>query len=588
MTAADLRPSRAPRARSAAGQNRAAQADPLPRLQFTQIAFAGHNRSGDLGDPARVSTGLDNAFAMLADAGVRDARLVTGLAAGADLLAAKAWAAAGLGPVHAVFPFLDDPVEGWAADLMASGTWLDGRATETLGRNPYLAQTRWLVGAADLLVVVWAGKHARGAGGTADAVRLALEHGLPVLWIKPGDRGPPRLIRPEHLHEDFGFLEFLDELRLGREPLVSVATPQLLHQTLADLGLRAEPATTVDVHAARRASHKRHLDGTWRAYALFRRTLGGKAPPPFEALPPPADLAAEPGFVRLTEAQAIADEEASRLGSVHRSQQVILLGVAILAAVAGSAGAVWPQTKLLMVSLVIFLGFGAYLVWRSADRAGRHERWGASRRLAEDLRMERVAWALGVSTVPHGANMLSSSPPARQVRREAGLPGGRFSRDRVKAWGAWAVDELIAGQAAYHRGQSHINGHVSHKVHQMESSSVGILMVLMVTYVAATLGLALWGHHAPHWLSVSVEVAATIVPAIGAACLALEATLALGEQAERGRVLAMRLEAIVADLGDAPGLEAHQEAARAAIRLQRAQENHWSEGTGRRRLLRGS
>jgi hypothetical protein len=122
----------------------------------------------------------------------------------------------------------------------------------------------------------------------------------------------------------------------------------------------------------------------------------------------------------------------------------------------------------------------------------------------------------------------------------------------------------------------------------MESSSVGILMVLMVTYVAATLGLALWGHHAPHWLSVSVEVAATIVPAIGAACLALEATLALGEQAERGRVLAMRLEAIVADLGDAPGLEAHQEAARAAIRLQRAQENHWSEGTGRRRLLRGS
>ena len=163
-----------------------------------------------------------------------------------------------------------------------------------------------------------------------------------------------------------------------------------------------------------------------------------------------------------------------------------------------------------------------------------------------------------------------------------------FARARVKAWGAWAVDELIAGQAAYHRGQSHINGHVSHKVHQLENGSVALLMVVMLAYVASAVGMAATGHHTSHWLSVLVEVAATIVPAIGAACLALEATLELGEQAERGRVLAVRLEAIVADLGDATSLEAHQEAARAAIRLQRAQENHWGEGTVRRRLLRGS
>src|SRR5207253_5043656 len=120
-----------------------AAAEPLPSLRFTQIAFAGHNRSGDLGDPARASVGLERTFRMLAEAGIRNARLVTGLAPGADLLAARAWAAAGLGPVHAVFPFLDDPVEDWAAELMASGTWLDGRTTAGLGRNPYLAQTRW-------------------------------------------------------------------------------------------------------------------------------------------------------------------------------------------------------------------------------------------------------------------------------------------------------------------------------------------------------------------------------------------------------------------------------------------------------------
>src|SRR5512144_2433250 len=159
---------------------------PLRDLGFTQIAFAGHNRSEDLGDPAEAAAGLHSAFAMLARAGVKQARMVSGLAHGADLLAVEAWKAAGLGPVHAVMPFLDEVLEPSVAALAQSSTWLDGRTTESLGRNAHLAQTRWLIGVADLLVVVWTGDHARGAGGTADAVRLALEHGIPVFWIQPG------------------------------------------------------------------------------------------------------------------------------------------------------------------------------------------------------------------------------------------------------------------------------------------------------------------------------------------------------------------------------------------------------------------
>lgn len=556
---------------------------PPGRLKFTQVAFAGHNRPEDLGDPAHVSAGLDAAFAMLSQAGVDEARLITGLAPGADLLAATAWTAAGLGPVHGVFPFLDDTVEVPTARLMEAGTWLDGRATESLGRSAYLAQTRWLVGAADLLAVVWTGEHARGAGGTADAVRLALEHGVPVLWIKPGEAESLRLIRPEHLAEDFGFLEFLDELRFGRAPLVQDATPEALHEVLADLGLRHEGAHAPKNQAPTQRGFIRH----WRAYAVFRRTLGGKAPP-FEAVPTPADLLAEPGFIRLTEAHALADSEANRLGAVHRSHQVILLGVAILATIAGTVSGVWPQTELPMVLIELALALGAFVVWMGAERGRRHHLWGESRRLAEDLRLERVAWALGVNTAPHRASLLSSSTQARRARRQAGLPRGAFGPERVMAWGSWAVDELIAGQAAYHRGQSMINGRVSHRIHQLENGSFGILMVVLVSYVATTVGMAAFGRDGPHWLAGLVGVAGAIVPAIGATCLALEAALALGEQAERSRVLARRLDAIVADLGPATSLEAYQAAAKAAIRLQRAQENHWTEGAERRRLIRGS
>jgi hypothetical protein len=574
---------RRPRGSRTTAQPPEPSAPPPARLKFTQVAFAGHNRPEDLGDPADVSAGLEAAFGMLLQAGVQEARLITGLAPGADLLAATAWTAAGLGPVHGVFPFLDDTVEGPTAELMEAGTWLDGRATEALGRSAYLAQTRWLIGAADLLVVVWTGEHARGAGGTADAVRLALEHGVSVLWIKPGEPETPRLIRPEHLDEDFGFLEFLDELRFGREPLVRDATPEALHDALADLGLRDEGPQPPKRQAPTERGFFRH----WRAYAVFRRTLGGSAPP-FEAVPTPADLLAQPGFIRLTEAHVLADGEANRLGAVHRSHQVILLGVAILATIAGTASGLWPQTELLMVLIELALALGAFVVWMGAERGRRHHLWGESRRLAEDLRLERVAWTLGVNTAPHGASLLSSSNQARRARREAGLPRGAFAPERVMAWGAWAVDDLIAGQAAYHRGQSIINGRVSHRIHQLENGSWGILMVVLVSYVATTVGMAVLDREGPHWLASLVGVAGAIVPAIGATCLALEAALALGEQAERSRVLARRLEAIVSDLGPATSLEAHQAAAKAAIRLQRAQENQWTEGAERRRLIRGS
>jgi len=100
--------------------------------------------------------------------------------------------------------------------------------------------------------------------------------------------------------------------------------------------------------------------------------------------------------------------------------------------------------------------------------------------------------------------------------------------------------------------------------------------------------MALFGHQGPHWLTSLVGVAGAIVPAIGATCLALEAALSLGEQAARSKVLAGRLDAIAADLEPDATLETLQAAARSAIRLQRAQENHWSEGTVRRRLIRGS
>jgi hypothetical protein len=263
------------------------------------------------------------------------------------------------------------------------------------------------------------------------------------------------------------------------------------------------------------------------------------------------------------------------------------LAFAILAASAGSMPALWPGLKLAMVSLELLLALGALLVWLDSERGERHHRWGEARKLAEDLRLERAAWALGVSTVPRGPSDHHGGGAARRLRRLAGLPHGAYRPERVAQWGDWAMEELITSQVAYHRSQATINGRISHRVHQMENLSFGTLLIMLLSYVAISVTLAATGRETPHWLGGLVIITGAIVPAIGAAGLALEATLALGEQAGRSRVLAAQLESLALEPDAAPNLERLQARARTAIRLQRIQEEHWTEGAVRRRLFRG-
>ena len=158
-----------------------------------RVAFAGHNRPEDLGDAAAIERQLAQTFALFGD---KQGVLITGLAAGADTSAAKAWVTGGRGEVHAVLPHLTDQVPDDLADLVSKTTWLDGLEAERSGRNAHLIQTRWLIEDADLLVAVWTGAVARGAGGTADAVGIALQRGISVLWIEPGHEKGARIISP--------------------------------------------------------------------------------------------------------------------------------------------------------------------------------------------------------------------------------------------------------------------------------------------------------------------------------------------------------------------------------------------------------
>jgi hypothetical protein len=552
---------------------------------FIQVAFAGHNRPEDLGAASVVRNGLDTAFAQLHAAGFAHGRLFCGLAAGADTLAVERWRKSGLGQVHLVLPFLDDAqCPAPPGKMGALVTRLDGAAAEAEGRNPHLQQTRLIVEAADIVVVVWNGAAAKGAGGTADAVLYALELARPVLWINPAD-GRVRLIEPEPLPIDFHFLEFLEGLT-GAEPRhVVEPTPEALR---AAVGIAPEPKAHGEEEEGK---HAHVLDAflhryAWRTYSAFRKLVGGKI---HAALAPevetPASLKAQPGFTILTRAYHRWDRVANRLSAVHRSEQLLLVMAMISAALIGSAWAIWPEFKLPAVWLEMVISVCALLVWASASDTQQHERWSQARFLAEQLRVARAGWALGLSIdcADPGA------PPdrfheEREVRRAAGLPSGAFDAARVDEWGRWAMHELIQGQAAYHHGSGQRDGRIAHRIHQLEDASFITLFAVFALYLSVHFTPI--GAKLPHWTAGVVSLVGATMPAIGASTMALDAKLEFQEQSARSRTIAHVLEALAEGLGGRPTFDGMRHAARVAMRLHMAEANHWREGSNRRRLFR--
>ena len=563
-----------------------------PEAQFSprsvQVAFAGHNRPQDLGDRRHISEQLDRAFALLREAGVKRARLLTGLASGADVLAAHSWRTAGLGPVHAVLPFLDHDVDGQVGRgrLADSATWLDGAAAETEGRNAHFKQTRMIVEAADLVMVVWTGGPARGAGGTADAVLCALELGLPVLWLKPGDTGPPRLIHPENLPKDFHFPEFQEALHHGRMQHVQDATPEVLREMLA----LDEPVPLPPEHpqlgpVRQVVDHLMH-SSLWKTYPWFRNLVGGRLkprpPPPPDA---PPSLAAQPGFQLLSEVYATSDHIANRLSAIHRSEQVLLILAMIVAAFIGSAWTIWPEMKLIGVWLELALSVIGLLVWAVASDARQHERWSEHRFLAERLRVERACWTIGIG-LGRGTGQAHGGDAGawRQVRRDAGLPSGRFDPERASDWGAWALHELVQGQAVYHRAVSTRDGRLAHRIHRFESRAFAWFFVLFTFYLAANYGG--FAKQLPEWFSGVVSMTGAVVPALAAASMAMEAKLEFGEQSERSGRIASTLDRLAERLKAGASFEDMQSIAREAVEVHLAESGHWQEGVSRRRLFR--
>lgn len=176
-----------------------------------RVGVSGHRV---LADPESIAAGVDDALDRIERAHPgRILTLVSSLAEGADrLVVRRALKRRGarlvvLVPMPAaeyLDTFRDACSRREFEELSAQADAcleVGGCAAASTPEDAYAAAGEWIVGRADVLLVVWDGRAEQGRGGTGGVVARARERGLPLAWVHAGNRAPggmaPTSLGPE-------------------------------------------------------------------------------------------------------------------------------------------------------------------------------------------------------------------------------------------------------------------------------------------------------------------------------------------------------------------------------------------------------
>ena len=497
-------------------------------------------------------------------------RLVTPLAEGADQVAAEV--ALDLGyRINAVLPL---PVDDYRDDFSPAGKMrlerLLSRAESVLEFPPqpagrdigYGLAGRATVAHCDVLIALWDGEPARGSGGTAEIVSMALRQGVPVIHIPVGEVAVGRIMWT-------GYGEFIDHsdlIAIPERPLEEGAL-----QALIDI-LLGPPQD-----ASARADLKEYLGERERRirsraeYPLLLMLLGIKrlrrsafATPAYERA-----TIAEWNMFRetcVTERHGVsvelgalersfgwADMLAQHFAQTYRSGHVLNFSLAALAVLMALGGLLFPSLHLTLAIgeplaialLVLNTWFGTKRQW--------HRHWLEYRQLAERIRPMRSLKLLGIARPPIweseklGGNAGWIDWYARSEWRRLGCPSGRFG-DPDALVRAITCGE-INGQIAYHRSNAEQMRVLDRRLH-----ALGMLLffVSILGCAAAVLANLVAPHVAGAHQTLFVALSAGL-PALGAAIFGIRMQGDFDATSERSSLTAQGLQRI-ADLLAQPGI----------------------------------
>jgi hypothetical protein len=519
--------------------------------------------------------------------------LVSSLAEGSDRLVAEAGLAAGY-TLEAVLPltraeftrdFATPESRGAFERLLGSTSSvfeLDGAPDERM--RAYQAAGFIMLSNVDLLIAIWDGQEAAGAGGTAQIVSRAIADGIPVIrldpqrpdemqisWPQPGDL-PPAHSYNQQSHN----FRSADEATLALVVQGILAVPYeavtRLQQYLSEKERRWNfclwyPLLLL-IFVVRRPSL-----ADFRLPAALADTLA-QWQKFFSMLPP--DKAQRPALETiLLPAYSAADHLGVFYSLVYRSTYIFNFFFAALAVALALCGIFVPVgVKIYLVSAELVIIFAILVSWYLGQRRRWHRRWLEYRRLAECLRHMRILAPLGAEGPISRPSLDFDGQDwvnwyAWSLRRLIPLPNRVADHTYLKAICRAVRLVEIADQAAYHVESAHTLAMLDRRMHHVGQILFAITGALCAFFVVLFCLHALPAADEPyHDLVLGLFTFLTaLLPTFGAALGAVHAQGDFKTRSEQSKRTASRLDAINQTLD-----EEALDFARLADRVQKASD----------------
>jgi hypothetical protein len=356
----------------------------------------------------------------------------------------------------------------------------------------------------DLVIGIWDGVSRAYVGGTGHSITVALDHGVPVLWIDPAKPDGWRILRaPEALAAPHAVAA------AGRDAELAALVQAALH-----------PPGDESAAMTREVWHDRS-SRIWTVYRRVEALFGGE-PRPLRSLAQryeaPDAIAGGSGAPLLAAAGALpggdaelgarierellrryawAEGVAARLADVYRggmTANFLLGGLAVVIGIAyqpfASAAQKWAFAGaefLLLVAILLITGLG--------NRGRWHGRWLAMRRVAEYLRHAPLLALLGVARAPgrwpQGQGALWPEFAARQAARAVGLPAAALSPAYLRAVLGGVLAAHVTGQRDYHRAKAARLTRVHHRLDRLSTGLFLLAVLSVASYLLVKGGAAL-------------------------------------------------------------------------------------------------
>ena len=398
---------------------------------------------------------------------------VSPLAHGADQIAAEVALDEGFS-LHAILPFA---LNDYRRDLVNGGTvqfdalvaradrLLELPGTRDRELEAYVMAGRATVAHCDVLIAVWDGLEARGRGGTAEVVALAIAQGTPVVHLPVDGKSSPRLLwaafdplvvtqRPDEMAQQAFDAAHVE--RMLRAYLLPPADPQerrFLHRFATERALRIrarieyplmlaaagvarfKPSQMRESHCITQTAEEwRQYRESWLNQHSDRHSL---------------DL--------LEKAYSWSDQLAGHFAQTYRSGHVFNFVLGGFAVCLGLSAFMAPGAAFELALVEFVLALGIILNNKIGLRNEWHRRWLDYRQLAERLRPMRSLKLLAFAAPdPPGTR---SNPVARRwidwyassIWRAMGCPAGTIGDERARALARAVATFEIAPQVAYHQ-----------------------------------------------------------------------------------------------------------------------------------------